>query len=818
MNNTYARVITDIDLKENSHSYTYLVPDDMIDTVCPGMTVLVPFGRRNVIGYVIEIFSSANHVGPYQIKPLLKVFTGEVWINEELLSLAGWMADYYMCSLTSVLKCIFPCGIRRKKALEITVNMGAENFASSIKSKELLSVFQIILTYKSLSLSELSGHTKIPHEELKGFLNTLKKSGHITLSENYLPPATKAKIIHLVSLNVEDSVIEKLEKSKRTKNQALILKFLKDHNNKFTLTEVAEKTAMSLSTVRILKEKGYITLKEVEVKRNPVTEEVISETNNFILTEEQKKALSAISMSLKEKKYEPCLLYGITGSGKTEVYLQSISYCLSLGRQSIMLVPEISLTPQTVERFYNRFGDKVALLHSRLSEGERYDEWRRLRDGEASVAIGTRSALFAPVPELGLIVIDEEHENSYKQDSIPRYHAREVAMERAKLTGSVVILGSATPSIETFYMAKENKIRLFSLPFRVEQRKLPSVEIINMSEELKEGNKTIFSYSLQRAIWECLQKNEKIMLFLNRRGYSSFILCRDCGHVLKCKFCAVSLNYHSDRRTLTCHYCNYEELLPPCCPSCKSRRIKYFGVGTQKVEGEVNKFFPDAKTIRMDSDTTVKKGSHKLLLERFLKEDRTILIGTQMIAKGLDFPEVTLVGIITADTAINLPDFRAGERTFQLLTQVSGRAGRGELPGRVILQTYAPEHAGVIAAGKHDFQSFYEKEILERKELGYPPFETIIRVVFAGKDERTVRMTSEDMALCLRKLLTPSEGLVLGPSEAPLAKIKDMYRWHFILKGENSEILRNILRKTFSNVSLNNSVRISVDVNPAGMM
>ncbi len=818
MNKTYAQVITDIDLKENSHSYTYLVPDDMIDTVCPGMTVLVPFGRRNVIGYVIEISSFCNHEGSYQIKPLLKVFRDEVWINEELLSLARWMSDYYMCSLTSVLKCIFPCGIRRKKDVKITVNKGAEHFTNSIKSKELLPVFQIILTYKTLSLSELSGHTKIPHEELKGFLNTLKKSGHITLSENYLPPAMKAKMIHLVSLNTEDSVIEKLEKSKRTKNQAFILKFLKDHNNRFTLTEVAEKTDMSLSTVRTLKEKGYIALKEVEVKRNPVTEGVISETNNFILTEEQKKALSAISVSLKEKRYEPCLLYGITGSGKTEVYLQSISYCLSLGRQAIMLVPEISLTPQTVERFYNRFGDKVALLHSKLSEGERYDEWRRLRDGEAFVAIGTRSALFAPVPEVGLIVIDEEHENSYKQDSIPRYHAREVALERAKLTGSVVILGSATPSIETFYMAQENKIRLFSLPFRVEQRKLPSVEIVNMSEELKEGNKTIFSYSLQRAIWECLQKNEKIMLFLNRRGYSSFILCRDCGHVLKCKFCAVSLNYHSDRRTLTCHYCNYEELLPQSCPSCKSRRIKYFGVGTQKVEGEVNKFFPDAKTIRMDSDTTVKKGSHKLLLERFLKEDRTILIGTQMIAKGLDFPEVTLVGIITADTAINLPDFRASERTFQLLTQVSGRAGRGELPGRVILQTYAPEHAGVVAAGKHDFQSFYEKEILERKELGYPPFETIIRVLFTGKDERTVRMASEDMALCLRKLLISSDGLVLGPSEAPLAKIKDMYRWHFLLKGENSDVLRNILRKTFSNISLNHSVRVSVDVNPAGMM
>ncbi|OQA17469.1 MAG: Primosomal protein N' [bacterium ADurb.Bin363] len=657
-------------------------------------------------------------------------------------------------------------------------------------------------------------------EKLKENLKSLKDMGLVKVDEDFLPPRARPKVIQVVNLNIEREelfrTIEKLEKS--APKQSCLLKFLIDHNSKFTMTELSKKSDISLSTIRSLREKGYIILKDVEIRRNPLTGNRNFGEHNFTLTQEQQKAFNSISQAINLRKHEVFLLHGITGSGKTEVYLQSISRALELERQAIMLVPEISLTPQTIERFYSRFGDKIALLHSKLSEGERYDEWRRLRDGKASIAIGTRSALFAPLPSVGLIVIDEEHETSYKQESMPPYHAREVSIKRAELNNAVLILGSATPSVEIFYRARQNKISLFSLPFRVEKRNLPSVEVVNMSEELKEGNKTIFSYSLQRSLWECLEKNEKILLFLNRRGHSSFVLCRDCGFVVKCQFCAVSLNYHSDRGTLSCHYCNNQIKLPSFCPNCKSRRIKYFGVGTQKVEMEVNKFFPQARTIRMDSDTTVKKGSHRALLDRFLKEDKTILIGTQMIAKGLDFPEVTLVGIITADTAINLPDFRAGERTFQILTQVSGRAGRGDVPGRVILQTYAPEHPSILAARNHDYKSFYEKEIIERKELSYPPFETIIRVLFTGKDERTVRMTGEELAGSLKDMFTSARGMVLGPCEAPIGKIRENYRWHFILKGEDISYLRNSLRDALNKISINSAVRMSIDVDPLGMM
>ena len=745
MENRCAEVIVNLSSKHIYKPYSYLVPENM--KLSPGMSVLVPFGKRQVTGYVVSLskdlpedFSAGEedmfgHWENPSLKSIIRVFSDEIWINEDLLSLARWMADYYICSFSTALKCILPGGITRKRTLIARLHKDAEKFTGNIKSKELLLIFRFIINSGgSASLGDICKNLKITSGKINSLLKPLENMGLLSTEESFFPPKARPRIIQAVRLNLceeeLDRNIEKLEKS--APKQALVLDYLKGCKKDITMSELSRLLKVSSAVIRSLRDKKYILLEDVEIRRNPLV--IDNEMNGsdfpFILTPEQERAYYAIVNSLEKKKKEVFLLHGITGSGKTEVYLQAISKALQLKRQVIMLVPEIALTPQTIERFYKRFKDKIAVLHSKLSSGERYDEWRRLRDGDALIAIGTRSALFAPLSDPGLIIIDEEHETSYKQDNNPRYHVREVALKRAELSGATLILGSATPSLESFYYARQGDFKLFSLPFRVEKRDLPAVEIVNMCDQLKEGNKTIFSYPLQRAIWECLDKNQKIMLFLNRRGYSSFVLCRDCGHVLKCKNCSVSLKYHSDNRRLSCHYCSYECHIPLYCPACRSRRIKYFGVGTQKVELEVNKFFPYANTIRMDSDTTGRKGAHKALLDRFLKEDKSILIGTQMIAKGLDIPEVTLVGIITADTAINLPDFRAGERTFQLLTQVAGRAGRGDMPGKVILQTYAPEHPSILASREHDYLAFYEKEIMEREDLEYPPFGHIIRVLF----------------------------------------------------------------------------------------
>jgi len=834
MKNKYAQVIINLASKNIYKPYTYLVPENM--EISPGMSVLVPFGKREITGYVVSVTSQISEDFPSSqedlfgegkktcaLRALSRVFSSEIWMNEDLLSLARWMAQYYISSLDSVLKCILPGGLTRKKSLVARIRENSENFMGNIRSKDLASVFQFIISSGGSATSEeICKSLKIPSNNMRKMLKSLENLGLLELEESFFPPAARPKIIQVVKPAIEGEELECLIESfkKSAPAKALVLQFLRDTSSEYRMSDLSRKTGVSAGVIRALKEKKYIILKDVEVRRNPLVSPYSSFKDDFpfTLTPEQEKAYHAIAASIENKKEEVFLLHGITGSGKTEVYLQAIARALSLGRQVIMLVPEISLTPQTIERFYNRFGNKIAVLHSRLSQGERYDEWRRLRDGEALIAIGTRSALFAPVPHLGLIIIDEEHETSYKQDHSPRYHVREVALQRAKLSSATVIMGSATPSFESFYLARRGDYRLFSLPFRVEERELPSVEIVNMCEQLKEGNRTIFSYPLQRAIWECLDKNEKVILFLNRRGYSSFVLCRDCGYVIRCKYCAVSLKYHSDKQGLSCHYCDYQCALPRQCPSCRGKRIKYFGVGTQKVELEVKKFFPSANTVRMDTDTTTRKGSHRELLEKFLREDRTILIGTQMIAKGLDIPEVTLVGIITADTAINLPDFRAGERTFQLLTQVAGRAGRGDVPGKVILQTYAPDHPGISAARNHDFLSFYEKEIEERRDLSYPPFGHIIRVLFTGRDETSVRRSAEYLSGGLRSITSPHMALVLGPCEAPLSRIKENYRWHLIFKGEDLDYLRKKLVNSMDRGINYSSVKIVMDVDPVSMI
>jgi primosomal protein N' (replication factor Y) len=534
------------------------------------------------------------------------------------------------------------------------------------------------------------------------------------------------------------------------------------------------------------------------------------------LTEEQSKALKAINESIQKKEHKTYLLHGITASGKTEVYLQAIDEVLKLGRQAIMLVPEISLTPQTVERFVSRFGHHVAVIHSKLTPARRFIEWKKIKDGRASIVVGARSAIFSPMDNLGLIIIDEEHETSYKQDDVPRYHARDVAEERARLNNCPLILGSATPSLESYYKAKHGHYKHIRLTKRIEERLLPKVKIVDMRMELETRKRiAIFSRVLLEAMERTLKNGKQAIIFLNRRGFSTFINCKKCGFVMKCKRCDTSMVYHFDDKRLVCHYCDYKAAPPDICPKCKSAYISYFGLGTEKVESEVSRNFPQAKIARMDSDTTSKAGSHEQILGDFKVGDTSMLVGTQMIAKGLDFPEVTLVGVVSADVSLNIPDFRSSERTFNLLTQVAGRAGRGDHGGEVIVQTYTPEHYAIQTASKHDYDKFYEEEIITRKELLFPPFINLTKLTVRARNDEVAQNAAAELAAAIRQ--KDPEMMLSGPAPAPISRMRGYYRYNMLLKHKERLYMCKLLRDVQSTFKKPHGVLIAVDVDPVSM-
>lgn len=546
--------------------------------------------------------------------------------------------------------------------------------------------------------------------------------------------------------------------------------------------------------------------------KRPFKEKGHKKTYDLLPTEEQGEALRAIKASLDKSEFQAFLLHGITASGKTEVYLQAISHALKNNRSSILLVPEISLTPQTVERFMSRFGNSVAVMHSALVGSRRFHEYQKIRSGEARIVVGARSAIFAPVRDLGLVIIDEEHETSYKQENVPRYHARETALRRAELTKSVVILGSATPSLESYYNAVKSSYKLIELTKRIRDMKLPKVNIIDMRNELYQRHyNTVFSRPLREGIERVMAKGQQAILFLNRRGYSTFVNCRNCGTVLRCKRCDSVLVYHYSKKHLRCHYCNWHTEPPQICPKCRSSYVRYFGTGTERVESELHRYFPEGRMERMDTDTTKKRGSHDRILDRFKKHNINILVGTQMIAKGLDFPKVTLVGVISADTTLNLPDFRASERTFNLLTQVAGRAGRGDEGGRVLIQTYMPEHYAIKAASNHDYKTFYGKEILTRKELDLPPFVNLLRLTLKSRKEERVRKASNDLCKIIKKRMKVK---ILGPAPAIIPKVKNQYRWNMILKTTTIEAAALKIKDILREFKKHAGVTLSVDVDP----
>jgi len=536
------------------------------------------------------------------------------------------------------------------------------------------------------------------------------------------------------------------------------------------------------------------------------------------LTSEQEKALQLIITSLDEGKFKTFLLHGITASGKTEIYLRAIKRCLELGKSSIVLVPEISLTPQTVERFKSRFGDSVAVLHSRLSEGIRFHEWNRIRQGEARIVVGARSAIFSPVKKLGIIIVDEEHETSYKQEETPRYHAREVALTRAEIEECALILGSATPLVESYYRAQKNEFKLLKLTKRIEKMVLPEVVVVDMKKEISDLKKvSVFSRTLKNKIEEAIKKSHQAILFLNRRGFATSASCRKCGFVVKCKKCDSVMVYHFTSQKLVCHWCNAKSDPPKICPECKSGYLRYFGTGTEKIEEELHRLIPFTKMGRMDTDSTKKRGTHAKVLGDFRRGNIQVLIGTQMIAKGLDFPNVTLVGVVSADTALNLPDFRSSERTFSLLTQVAGRAGRGELGGEVVIQTFAPDHYAIKSSVKHDYEAFYEKEIKSRKELGLPPFYHLVRITLQGSSNKATMDNANELTETLRDILKKTNIFVLGPVPAVIARLRGRYRWNIVLKGKDVLEVNGYIREALKRSRKEKGVRAVVDVDPMSM-
>ncbi len=699
-----------------------------------------------------------------------------------------------------------------------------EGFVTNIKDsteyevKDVAKIEEQLLTTDKIKLSKWMA--KRYFSNVSECMRLMLKPG--TTSKNFANRA-KDKTAIFVSLALPNEQILNYIKTNKIKSekQKSILSYL-INNNIERQAVLIEETGTSRAIIKTLEKNGLVKLQEQKVVRDPLMSKNIKRTKNLDFTEEQQTAYRKILNSIENNEFKEFLLYGVTGSGKTEIYLQLIEKIVEKGKSAIMLVPEISLTPQMINRFIERFGKEIiSVLHSKLSVGERHDSWEKIESGEARIVIGARSAIFAPVNDLGIIIIDEEHDSSYKSEMPPRYNAKEVAREIAKNNNIPLLLGSATPDITTFYNAKCGNIELLKLTKRANNSNMPNIQIVDLRQELANGNKTMISIKLYKLIEENLKNKKQTILFLNRRGFSTFIMCRDCGYVAKCKNCNISLTYHKKEEKLKCHYCGYEEPVVKICPNCGSIKIKHFGTGTQKLELEINKIFPNASTIRMDIDTVTKKNSHEEILRKFNQDKIDILIGTQMIVKGHHFPDVTLVGVVSADGSLNIDDYRASERTFDLLVQVAGRAGRENLQGNVIIQTYNPDNYSIQYSKKQNYEQFYDVEIKLRKQLRYPPFCDIIMFGISGEQENIVSKTANELYINLDKHIKEKNifANILKPLPAPIDKIKNRYRWRIIMKTNlNDNIIEIINNCLYDKELLKNNARVIADINPTNMM
>lgn len=783
----YAQVIIDANHAEVDRVFDYRVPAQWEEEVCVGLRVMVPFGQRNTKreGYVIAL-TETTEVPEGKIKGIVEILDeGRPILTPSILELAKWMKKEYFCTLNQCLQAVMPAGIRTKSVwyAELT----GQTAELSEKEQQMIDVLEE--QDGAVPLRELE---QIFGNRTEYILRCLQEKKVVRLHQK-TTRSTYKKEKRYVSLTENKELLiaakEKAEKDKRLAGQLRVLSAI-SQGESLSVEELKEKAAVTDSPIHTLLQKGVLVEQRRQEKRDVFQLEDYTPTQPFYPTSEQAQALTLLREEEQKAQKRPVLLHGVTGSGKTEIYMQLIEHVIMAGKQAIVLVPEISLTPQIMERFISRFGKRVSVTHSRLSLGERLDQWRKARDGEISIIIGPRSALFMPFSNLGVIVMDECHESSYISDVTPKYHTREVARKLSELTGALLVMGSATPDIDSYHRAVTGEFLLLQLKERTKGSRLPEVFVTDMRKELEDGNRSAFGLPLQQAIRENLEKGQQTMLFLNRRGYSTFVSCRKCGEALTCPSCNVSYTYHASDKALVCHYCGKEVPVPKTCPSCGSHYIRYFGTGTQKIEEETRRLFPEASILRMDADTTTGKNGHARILELFGKGKADILIGTQMIAKGHDFPNVTLVGILAADLSLNLGTYQAAETCFQLITQAAGRAGRGELAGRVFIQTYQPENHAIRMAAAQDYEGFYQEEILLRQAMEYPPFSHIFSVLITGEMEQEVILAAQRLGAYMNHYAERAGCTVVGPAPAPLPKFRGEFRWQIFAKGTDADRLK----------------------------
>lgn len=797
-----AQIIVDVPTMQTNRPYTYQVPEQLEHQIQTGMRVVVPFGNgsRQVQGFVVGLDDQTAYDG--ELKSIISILDLNPVLNLELLTMSQWLADSCYAFRISCMHTMLPNVMKTKTHRRLKI-------IDELDETDLFELFH--------GQDEIDFEPENMPDEIVSRLLKLKRNQQIEVVYS-LTDQAKSKFATGIKplLSFERLEEERTSLRKTAKAQSELLSYLQSMiGSEIKLSEAREQTGLSNAIFSTGEKKGWLEKIQIETFRTPKA--LLNDAKKPIpeLTADQQTAVDAICDSIQSTDPQTFLLQGVTGSGKTEVYLRSIAETLANNQTALMLVPEISLTPQMVTRVKSRFGDLVAVLHSGLSNGERYDEWRRIERGEAKVVVGARSASFAPLENIGLIIMDEEHESSYKQDETPRYHARNVAKWRSDYYGATVVLGSATPSLESRARAQKGVYQHLLLPERINQQPLPAVQVVDMRQELRKHAESNFSTELLDEIQIRMSRGEQSILMLNRRGYSSFIMCRDCGFVLQCPNCDISLTLHMDTHTMKCHYCGHEEPIPKICPNCQSHKIRYYGTGTQKVQEELQAIIPEANILRMDVDTTRRKGMHEKLLNSFGNQEADILIGTQMIAKGLDFPNVTLVGVLNADTALGLPDFRSSERTFQLLTQVSGRAGRADKTGSVIVQTFNPDHYAIKLAQHHDYEHFFQMEMNIRHRGKYPPYFYTLQISVSHEEEAQAAKAIMNIAQFLKPNLDKNS-IVLGPTPKSIARMNRKYYYQLVIKYKQDTRLHQLLTQMMDQIQKQSrhGVQISIDPEP----
>jgi primosomal protein N' (replication factor Y) len=794
-----------------SKTFHYRIPEKMKNALQIGMRVLVPFKGRKVTGFSIDLLDRPPKGVEEKLREVEDLLDEAPLIDLKILRFYRWIADYYLYPLGEVIKTGLPPGLHLKSELILSLTQnGMEPLVRGGLEPIQEKVFKEIERCGKVSLKRVL--KTFPGEVSKSQLFSWKRKGLLNIDAGIEDKEVKPKFEKVLQYRGGELT------GPTSKKQSEILKWLGERREVF-YSEVSKRFKSPSKAIQLLQAKGLISISNREVCRDLSVQSELKPYPKPELTSDQESVLTEILKGVHSKRFSPFLIHGVTGSGKTEIYLRAIEQVLNQGREAIVLVPEISLTPQLLSRFKDRFGENLSLLHSRLGRGERYDQWRRTWKGEVKIAMGARSAIFAPFKNLGIIIVDEEHDPSYKQEEKLKYHARDLAVVRAQQDEATLLLGSATPSLESFYNAERGKFRLLNLPERIEGKPLPRVEVVDMK---KEGG--LLSEKVKAALKKNIEDKKQSLLFLNRRGFANFILCPDCGFTFKCPNCSVTLTYHLRDRSLQCHYCDYRIPAWGDCPRCEGHRLQGMGIGTERLEQEIRSLFPETQVSRMDRDTTSRRRSHQQILKNLESGKIDILVGTQMIVKGHDFPNVTFVGVVSADTSLHFPDFRSSERTFQLLTQVAGRAGRGEMFGEVVIQTFSPEHYSIQKAKEHDFIGFYREESQFRRALDYPPFSRLINCRLVGNSEKKTKAVSEEMGKIGQDLLKGGYGKgieILGPSAAPFAKMRGKFRWQMLAKGESPGLLHQFAQELalrLEEETKRKGVNLDIDVDPISIL